>query len=56
MDIQPEYILYTELKMMSQLVEVGLVDQEAQRNLQLLYLQAITRLATVWSGPDCGLF
>jgi hypothetical protein len=28
---------------MSQLVEVGLIDQEAQRNLQLLYLQAITK-------------
>jgi hypothetical protein len=43
MDTQPEHVLHTELKMISQPVEMGLVDQETQRNLQLLYLQIITR-------------
>jgi hypothetical protein len=42
-DTQPEYVLYTEPEMTSQSVKVGPVDQEAQRNLQLLHLQAITR-------------
>jgi hypothetical protein len=42
-DTQPEYVLYTTPRMTSQSVKVGPVDQEAQRNLQLLYLQAITR-------------
>jgi hypothetical protein len=42
-DTQPEHVLHTESKMTSQPVKVGPVDQEAQRNLQLLHLQAITR-------------
>jgi hypothetical protein len=42
-DIPPEHVLHTEPKLSTQPVEVGPVDQEAQRNLQLLRLQAITR-------------
>jgi hypothetical protein len=37
-DTQPEHVLYTAPRMISQSVKVGPVDQEAQRNLQLLYL------------------